>query len=200
MFRQTADKLGIDKRISPQGLKKTYEHRTAERSARIVSHLAAHIDEAAFASRYPVAYEKWRSAFDLYELAPVLHATRIGHDCRDAVNSFAADLRRIHDLDIEPAVSTTKKAVREAFAAHPDGSKRVRSFLDSLLAYWEALIGLVMRQDHSGERPESAVGAEDSRRLVFHTLIVMAEIDSALRRMPVLREPPEGRTRPKAAA
>jgi hypothetical protein len=183
MLREAADKLGLDKRISPSGLKKTYEQRTAERSDRIVAHFAAHIDEAAFASRYPVAYEKWRDAFDLYELDAERHATRIGHDCRDAINAFAADLVRLHDLDIEPAVSTTKKTVREAFAAHADGSKRVRTFVDALLACWEALIGLVMRQDHSGERPESVIGAEDSRRLVFQTLLVMVEIDSALRRV-----------------
>lgn len=181
MLREAAEKLRFDKRISPQGLKKTYELRAAERSARIDAQLTEHIDEAAFAGRYPVAYEKWRDAFDLYELGPERHATRIGHDCRDAINAFAADLVRLHDLEIEQAVSTTKNTVRAAFAAQSGGSKRVHSFLNALLAYWEALIGLVMRQDHAGERPRSPVDAEDSRRLVFHTLIVMAEIDSALR-------------------
>ena len=94
MLRTAADKAKIEKRVSPSGLKATYGARTAERSQRIVAHLAAHIDEAAFGSRYPIAYEKWRSAFDVYELGPVLHATRIGHDAREAFLEFANDLVR----------------------------------------------------------------------------------------------------------
>jgi hypothetical protein len=181
MLHEAADKAGIEKRVTPSGLKKTYEQRTAERSSRIVSHLAAHIDEATFASRYPVAYEKWRSAFDLYEVGPVQQATRIGHDCREAILEFANDLIAFHDVDVDPAAGTQIK-VRAAFDAQPSMSPSVRAYVDRLVAFWRAVSDLAQRQEHAASRETRALAAEDARRLVFQTLTVMAEIDSALRR------------------
>lgn len=181
MLREAADKIGIDKRISPSGLKKTCEQRTAERSDRIVSYMAAHIDEAAFASRYPIAYEKWRSAFDLYELAPVAQATRIGHDCREAILEFANDLIRLHSVeDVDPAAGTRIK-VSAVFAAQPRMSPSVRAYAGKLIAFWRAVSDLAQRQEHAASREGQSLTADDARRLVFQTLIVMAEIDSALR-------------------
>ena len=180
MLREAADKLSIDKRITPQGLKKTYEHNTAERSARIVSNLAAHIDEAAFGSRYPIAYEKWRTAFDLYELGPVVHATRIGHDCREAILEFANYLIRLYGVeDVDPAAGTRIK-VSAVFAAQPQMSSVVRAYVEKLLTYWRAVSDLAQRQEHAASREGQPLAADDARRLVFQTLIVMAEIDSAL--------------------
>jgi hypothetical protein len=181
MLRETADKIGVDKCISPSGLKKTYEQRTAERSDRIVAQMAAHIDEAAFGSRYPVAYEKWRDAIDLYELGPERHATRIGHDCREAISAFASDLIRLHGVeDVDPSAGTQTK-VRAVFAAQADGSETVRDYADRLVAFWRAVSDLAQRQEHAALRDREALTAEDARRLVFQTLVVMAEIDSALR-------------------
>jgi hypothetical protein len=180
VLREASDKAAIEKRVTPSGLKKTYEQRTAERSSRIVSHLSAHIDEAAFASRYPVAYEKWRDAFDLYELAPHRHATRIGHDCREAILEFANDLIRTHGVEVDPAAGTQIK-VRAVFDAQESMSPSVRAYVDRLIAFWRAVSDLAQRQEHAASRDNSPLTVEDARRLVFQTLVVMAEIDSALR-------------------
>jgi hypothetical protein len=180
MTGEAADRAGIDKRVSPSGLKKTYEHRTAERSSRIVAHLAAHIDEATFSTRYPVAYEKWRSAFDLYELAPVQQATRIGHDCREAILEFANDLIHLHGVEVDPTAGTQTK-VRAVFDAQSALGTTARAYLDRLVSYWRAVSDLAQRQEHAASREQEALTADDARRLVFQTLIVMAEIDTALR-------------------
>jgi hypothetical protein len=183
MLREASDKAGIDKRVTPSGLKKTYEQRAADRSSRIVSQLAAHIDEATFASRHPIAYEKWRSAFDLYELDAVLHATRIGHDCREAILEFANALVRAHSVDVDHAAGTEIK-VRAVIAAREHVGPTVRAYLDRLVKYWRAVSDLAQRQEHAASREKEALTTEDARRLVFQTLIVMVEIDSALNRAP----------------
>ena len=112
MLRNAADQADIDKRVGPSRLKATYEARTAERSSRIVAHLAAYIDEATFGSRHPIAHQKWRTAFDLYELDPVLHATRIGHDTREAILEFANDLIREHGAVVDAEAGTKKRSGR----------------------------------------------------------------------------------------
>lgn len=181
MLREAADKAGIDKRVTPSGLKKTHEQRTAERSSRIVSHLAAHIDEATFASRYPIAYEKWRSAFDLYEVGPVLHATRIGHDAREAMLEFANDLIREHGVTVDPDAGTKTK-LRAVFTAQGGLSRDKRFVADKLIEYWHAVSNLAQRQEHAASREKDPLTDDDARRVVFQTLNVMVEIDSALRR------------------
>jgi hypothetical protein len=178
MLAKTADKAGIEKRVTPSGLVKTYQQRTAERSQRMVSQLVAHIDEATFASRYPLAYEKWRMAFDLYELAPE-QATRIGHDCREAILEFANSLLALHRVDIDPNLGTKIK-VRAVFDAQDEMASGVTDYVAHLLDYWRAVSDLAQRQEHAASREKRPLGVDDARRLVFQTLVVMAEIDSAL--------------------
>jgi integrase len=180
--RLAAKRARIDKRVSPSTLRKTWEEQVAERSGLIVRHMAGQIDEAGFGSRYPEAYERWRDAFDLYRLNAERHAGRIGHDCRDAITAFAATVASRYDVPFEPSASNTIKPVRAVLDAIPDVSPSVREFLKALLAYWGTLSDLAMRQDHAAAQAK-ALSADDSRRLVFQALVVMAEIDSALRRL-----------------
>jgi hypothetical protein len=53
-------------------------------------------------------------------------------------------------------------------------------FLDALLAYWGALTDLMQRQAHGALKKGEMLGWEDARRVVFHTAIVMFEIDKAI--------------------
>jgi hypothetical protein len=179
--RDAAKRAGIEKRVSTETLRKTWEQQVKERSGLIVSHMAGHLDEAGFGSRYPVAYEHWRAAFDLYQLNAERHAGRVGHECRDAISAFAAALAARYGVAFEPSASNTVKPVRAVLDAIPDVSSTVREFLKALLAYWGTLSDLAMRQDHAAAQAK-VLTADDSRRLVFQALVVMTEIDSALRR------------------
>jgi hypothetical protein len=181
VVRDAAKAAEIDKHVNPSTLIRTHKQLVAQRAGLVVAHLAAQIDEAGFGSRYPTAYKKWRDAFDLYQLHPERHAGRIGHDCRDAISAFTAALAEEHGVHYDASASNTKRPVGEVFAAIPGLSSRVRDFLKALLKYWEAVSDLTMRQDHAATQA-TTLTAEDSRRLVFQTLLVMTEIDSVLRR------------------
>jgi hypothetical protein len=71
----------------------------------------------------------------------------------------------------------TKAKVRAVFAAQSGLSTSVRRSLEALVAYWETVSDLTQRQEHGAD-----LAAEDSRRLVFQTMLVMREIDLALSR------------------
>jgi hypothetical protein len=53
--------------------------------------------------------------------------------------------------------------------------------LDALLAYWGTTSDLAQRQEHGAQKEGEVLTWEDSRRLVFHTAIVMVEIDRTLK-------------------
>jgi hypothetical protein len=52
--------------------------------------------------------------------------------------------------------------------------------LDALLAYWGEVNDLLQRQEHGGQKEGEPLTWEDGRRAVFHTAIVMYEIDRTL--------------------
>jgi hypothetical protein len=60
--------------------------------------------------------------------------------------------------------------------------KATKAFLQSLLEYWGTVNDLVQRQEHGGQREGDPLTWEDGRRVVFHTLLVMYEIDRAVSR------------------
>jgi hypothetical protein len=93
---------------------------------------------------------------------------------------FANDLIRTHGVEVDPAAGTQIK-VRAVFDAQESMSPSVRAYVDRLIAFWRAVSDLAQRQEHAASRDNSPLTVEDARRLVFQTLVVMAEIDSALR-------------------
>ena len=128
---------------------------------------------------HPIAHQKWRTAFDLYELDPVLHATRIGHDTREAILEFANDLVREHAVAID-AEAGTKKKIRAVFDAQADMSRDKRYVAETLIDYWHAVSNLAQRQEHAASRDRAPLSEDDARRVIFQTLNVMVEIDREL--------------------
>jgi hypothetical protein len=63
------------------------------------------------------------------------------------------------------------------FGAHGDLSRTVRRSLEALLDYWETVVDLTNRQEHG-----RGLTADDSRAVVFQTMLVMREVDLALSR------------------
>jgi hypothetical protein len=167
--------LGIQRRVSPDGLRASHAHHRESESGRFEASIAAYVNADAFRARHAGAHQKWSDAHQLLEMAPDRYATAIGHHCREAINAFSDDLIRRYSLDRMEA-NKTKAKIRAVFAAQKGMSRTVRTSLEALLAYWETVSDLAQRQEHGGN-----LAAEDSRRLVFQTMLVMREIDMALR-------------------
>jgi len=76
---------------------------------RVETTVESYIEGAGFRARHPDAYAKWRQAHDYLAADPVEHATRIGHDCREAIRDFAASLAAAHGVESSKSHHTTIK-------------------------------------------------------------------------------------------
>lgn len=56
-------------------------------------------------------------------------------------------------------------------------------FLEAVVAYWGTVADLIERQEHGAQKEGEALTWEDARRIVFHTAIVMFEVDRSLSRI-----------------
>jgi hypothetical protein len=57
----------------------------------------------------------------------------------------------------------------------------VFEYLGALLNYFGCLSDLIQRQEHGGQREGQQLDWEDARRVVLQTIVVMFEVDRALR-------------------
>ena len=99
------------------------------------------------------------------------------------MQEFAASLVRmlcITSVDADPAktVSRIRAVISSRRSAIGSASG---DFLDALLAYWGTVSDLAQRQEHGGQKEGIPLSSKDARRLVFQTMIVMYELDDALR-------------------
>jgi hypothetical protein len=60
----------------------------------------------------------------------------------------------------------------------------VAAHVASLLDYWESVSNLANRQEHRAAREGDELAAEDSRRLILHTIVVMHELDRLVSAQP----------------
>jgi Phage integrase family len=179
VLARKARKAGIDKRVSAEGLRRSGEAHRARPRDHVEGRIEAYVNEEEFGFRYPAAYETWRSALEFYRVNPTRHATRIGHDCREALLLFSNSLIESRGVPVSSDVGTVTK-VRQAIAGANPLSRRVRAQLEALVGYWGTVSDLAHRQEHGAARDGEALLAEDARRLVFHTMLVMYELDRAL--------------------
>jgi hypothetical protein len=178
MPARRARHAGIDKRVTPEGLRNSGRvSLPAGPGARAV--LVPDADLTGFRERYPAAARKWEDAAHLFVANPRRHATRIGHDCREALLFFADEVARRHGISQRDSGGTVS-TLRAVVAARDVGGKTVESFLSALLGYWRAVSDLAQRQEHAARRENETLRVEDARRLVSQTLIVMYEVDRAL--------------------
>jgi hypothetical protein len=61
-----------------------------------------------------------------------------------------------------------------------DIGKSKEEFFSSLVEFWDSINTLVQRQEHGALNENELLEWEDGRRVVFHTLILMYEIDRIL--------------------
>jgi hypothetical protein len=141
-----------------------------------------YVDGGDFRITYPMVHAKLHEARALAASDPVGNATRIGHECREAMFSFADVLATTHSAapSAGPEETVAKvRAVLEIRRAQLGG--RTRALLDALLTYWGTVSDLTQRQEHGAKREGEPLTSEDSRRVVFYTALVMYELDRTLR-------------------
>lgn len=150
---------------------------------RVQGEMLRYVDADRFRAAYPAAYVKWAAAARLLWSENVdQHLTRIGHDCREAMQEFAQVLAEGAGLsDALPAdKAKTVARVRAVLAASKARlGEREAPFLDAMLAMWGTISDLAQRQEH-GTQKASPLVREDARRLVFATLYVMTELDATV--------------------
>jgi hypothetical protein len=178
MLKDKARIAGIDRRVTAEGLRHSGKVHRQHSQWRMESQVGRYLDQEAFRLRYPEASEKWQSALDLYAVNPQRHATVIGHACRDALLAFSDAALRARRLKPKAGVGPTDKLRTVIKSAAT--SRRIGAHGEALLAYWGTTYDLANRQTHGASREKEALRAEDARRLIFHTMIVMFEVDRLL--------------------
>jgi hypothetical protein len=170
--------------VTPQGssLYEEMQHRLGAPTQQVEETLIRYLDSDAFQRSYPEAHRKWSEAAELlWKSDSQQQLTTIGHLCREAVQVFATALVERHQ---PPGVDQDKAHDINRIQAVVD-QRRSRlgttaGLLDALVPYWRAVSGLVQRQEHGAQKEGRPLVWEDGRRVVFHTLIVMFEVDRAL--------------------
>lgn len=169
--------------ITPLGYK-YYEHLQHEKGApttRVESTHRSYIDAAAFKARYPLAYQKWARAEALVWSAESEAAlTMIGHLCRESLQEFMDELSSNRGLANPAPKAATISRLRFVIGKTPRLGETARAHLDAMLVYASTLIDLTQRQEHGGLREGEPLTWDDGRRLVFQTLVVLAELDREL--------------------
>jgi hypothetical protein len=171
--------------VSPLGLRLygDLQNRSGAPAQQLEENLKRYLDADAFQRKHPTAYRKWADAAQLLWASDSQEQlTMIGHLCREAIQEFAAELVDRYQpsgLDFDKAGDVAK--IRAVLDQHKSrlGTTLV-PLLDALLVYWGTTSDLVQRQEHGAQKEGKQLVWEDGRRVVFHTAIVMFEIDQAL--------------------
>ncbi len=171
--------------VSPQGLWAYNQLHTqaVAPQASVVEDLQRFVDSEMFAKTYPAALERWQAAAQILWSGDANGPlTEVGHFCREAMQEFAAALSS--DLPVYAASSKpdTVRRIRAVLGTCESrlGGTAVK-MLEALLDYWGTVSDLAQRQEHAGAREGEPLQWEDARRLVFQTLVVMYEVDRAVK-------------------
>ena len=150
-----------------------------ESVTRVEEVVRTYLNAPQFGARHAAAFAKWEEAERmLWDSDSQDKATTIGHLCREAHQEFATSLLVHHpNTKAPPDVQKSKDRLRAALTTAAIPSERVAQLAESLGAYWSAVIDLAQRQEHGLQNPSDPLTWEDSRRLVFMTLVAMTELD-----------------------
>jgi hypothetical protein len=166
--------------VTPRGFK-YYEILQLEKGTpveRVETSLRSYIDAPLFEARHSVAFAKWKEAERLLWSGDAASSlTAVGHHCRESLQEFLESLGRLREVPLPKEKKDTVDRLRAIVAAKPPGSETVAAHAKALVAYLGTLHDLVQRQEHGGQREKAELQWEDSRRLVFLTLVALVEID-----------------------
>jgi hypothetical protein len=168
---------GVQRRVTLEGLRASGKTHFTDPPASIELLIERHVSADAFRARHPEAHEKWSDAQVFFRVGPERYATQIGHNCREALAALANGLVRQYQIAPDGNAGTVDK-LRSVLAVSTR-SPTERRFVNALLSYWRSVSDLAQRQEHAGLHEGETPRAEDARRLVFQTLLVMYEVDRA---------------------
>lgn len=173
-FHRIALAVGIDRRVTAEGLRRSGKAHREHSEWRFESDVGRYLDQAAFREAFPEAHEHVEAALEMVGSASSRNSTAVGHECREALASFLSVA--LHKNRVRVAASAGTVAQLRALVKHAATSEAVRSHADALVRYWGTVSDLAQRQVHGAKREKEKLAAEDSRRLLFHTMIVMYEV------------------------
>lgn len=185
MLKTRAHNAGLDRRVHPQGIRDSgIKHRQDSRE-KVHRQIGPYVSTESFQSRYPDCYDRWEAALDLQRAHPETNSRRIGLDCREAIQLFVDEAAALHGLQLpnEGDVAADLRALLRAFTQDSEDLSR---HSQALIAYWSAMYRLAHRQVHSDDRGAGELRPVDADRLIFHTLVVMLEIDRTLPAPPAM--------------
>jgi hypothetical protein len=136
------------------------------------------MDSETFRRKYPAAYEQWAEAERaLWGADNSAERTAIGHACRESLEHFVTDLvTRYKPEGVNPDPQRTINRVRSVVKVAEDSD--IVSAL--LIAYFGTVWDLVQRQEHGAQKEGKPLTADDARRCVFQTALVMFELDASV--------------------
>jgi hypothetical protein len=143
-----------------------------------------YLDAESFRLRHPSAHAKWQHSEQLlWGDETETSLTTIGHLCREVMQDFATSLlRQARMTPSEPDPAKTVSRLRQFLDARKAKTGEThRAFFDALLALWGTVSDLAQRQEHGAQKEGRPLGWDDARLLVFHTMVVMYEIDAIAR-------------------
>ncbi|MEX2238481.1 MAG: hypothetical protein WEB00_13210 [Dehalococcoidia bacterium] len=150
---------------------------------KVEEEIVRYLDGRGFKQRHPGAYAKWAEAAELTaSMAAADKETQIGHLCREAMQEFATELLIEYrgEAPSEEKALHIKRLKAALEEVRPALGKTKPKFLDALVDYWAALNDLVQRQEKGAVKEGESLEAEDSRRVVFHSAVLMFELDRTL--------------------
>jgi hypothetical protein len=184
----TGSRGSLTFQITPVGFRyaQWLRGQTGEPLLRVSDTVRSYLGSAHFQGQYKVAYQKWTQAeAALWGEDSANQLTTIGHLCREVLQDFCTVLIEQHQPP-QPNVDKTKiiDRLRSVFKhCQPTFGEGVTKFLDALLDYWGTLSDLVQRQEHGAAKEGEHLTWEDAQRVVFHTAVLMWEIDRSLGRI-----------------
>jgi hypothetical protein len=158
--------------------------RSGQPSERIASSITAYLRSLEFERRHRVAHAKWLQADKkLWETDSQAQLTEVGHVCREALQEFAQSMVDRRGVSGDTEKPQTIERIRKVLGTCDHFEETERAFVDALLVFWGTVNDLAQRQEHGAAKEGSELVWEDARRLVFHTAVVMYEIDKAVERV-----------------
>ncbi len=130
--------------------------------------------------KYPKAFNKWAEADKLLWMKKEDENTTIGHKCRECLQEFASEL--IIKLEIENAdddIKHVKNRLKSVLNECNIG-KTLPKFIERFYSYIDIINDLVQKQEHGASKENVNLTWNDSRRVVFHTALIMLEVDSLI--------------------
>jgi len=150
----------------------------------IDSEIKNYLSNSNFSVRYQIAFAKWKEAENLlWKAENQINYSTIGHLCRESVQEFIDTLIIRYNLtDKYPDKAQTKNRFYGIINYNRNLlGKTLQNFLEAILDYWNNLIDIIQRQEHSGLKDGEKLGFEDARRVVFHTAILLFEVSRTIK-------------------